>query len=216
MRTLPFLVALVLADPAAGGAWLREDGTGFLAYSGVYNEDGRLDGSLYLEYGFRPKLTLGAKVDIDMTDGRAGDGTAFLFGRKAIPTGERRFKLAYEFGIGSTFGDDSEMLLRTGLSYGRGITLWNRNGWVAVDSAVEWALQDGNDTAKLDATFGLTLNHRFKVMMQAFYSETDGASTTTLAPSVIWQRNKETPSYQLGVEAKEGEFALKLGVWRTF
>ena len=216
MRTLPFLVALVLAGPATGGAWLREKGTGFLSYSGVYNEDGRLDGAVYLEYGFRPKLTLGAKVDIDMTDGRTGDGTVFVFGRKPLRTGERRYKLAYEVGIGSTFGDDAEMLLRTGLSYGRGITLWDKNGWLAIDSAVEWAMQDGTDTTKLDATFGLTLNDRFKVMMQAFVSHTDTSTTTTLAPSVIWQRNKETPSYQLGVEAKEGTYAIKLGVWRSF
>ncbi|APX13579.1 hypothetical protein [Tateyamaria omphalii] len=211
-----FLLSIFGAWPAGAGAWMREHGTGFLSYSGVYQETGKLDGSVYLEYGLRPKLTLGAKVDMDMTYGRAGNGTGFLFLRKPILIKEREYKIAYELGIGSTFGDNSESLLRTVLSYGRGIKAWDRYGWLAIDGTVEWALGDGPDTLKLDTTFGLTLNDRFKVMMQMFVSDTDGETGPTLAPSIIWQPRPKAPSFVVGIEGKDGVLALKLGMWRSF
>ena len=216
MRSLLVLAALIWAGPVAGGAWLKAEGEGFLAYSAVYKESGRLDGSLYAEYGLRPKLTLGVKIDVDMTNGRMGDGTAFVFARKPIGVGQREFKLAYELGLGTTFGGTSETLLRTGLSYGRGIEFRDKYGWFAVDGAIEWTTGDGTDTAKLDTTLGLTLNDRFKVMMQVFFSQTETASTTTLASSVVWQPKEKARSYQLGVETQNGELALKLGLWRSF
>lgn len=216
MPTLLLIAALMLAGPAYAGAWLRAEGTGFLAYSSVLAEDGTLDGSLYAEYGLRPKLTLGVKVDIDMTQGRMGNGTGFAFARKPIRTRDRPFQLAYEIGIGSTFGDQSDMLVLTGLSYGRGIKIGERHGWLAVDGSVEWSLGGATDTGKLDTTLGLALNDKFKVMVQVFYSQTDSASTTTLAPSLIWQPKPDRPSYQLGIKAEEGALSLKLGMWRTF
>jgi len=217
MRLLLIIAALItLPGLSTAGAWMRDQGHVFLSYSAVYEETGRLDGSVYAEYGFRPRLTFGLKVDIDMTDGRTGDGTAFVFARRPIGRVDRPGKLAYEIGLGSTFGDSSDALIRTGLSYGRGITLWDKNGWLAIDSAIEWDLSGGPETSKLDTTLGLALNDRFKVMMQVFVSHTGSSTSTTLAPSVIWQPKAQTPSYQLGVEAEDGVFALKLGVWRTF
>lgn len=216
MRLFTLIMALLMAGTAHAGAWLRAEGTGFLAYSTTFEEDGALNGSFYGEYGVRPKLTLGLKADIDMTVGRAGNGSAFVFARKPIQTQDRPFRLAYEVGIGSTFGQSSDMLLLTGLSYGRGIKIAGKHGWFALDGSVEWSLGDGTDTGKLDTTVGLTLNDRFKVMVQVFHSLTDTASTTTLAPSVIWQRKPDRPSYQIGLEAEEGAVALKLGIWQTF
>ncbi|MEP1964687.1 hypothetical protein [Tateyamaria sp.] len=217
MRT-PFLIAaLMLSDPAHAGAWLREQGSGFLSFGSTIDELGRSTGSAYAEYGLRPKLTLGAKVDVDMTAGQIGDGSAYVFARKPIPTGERAYKLAYELGIGGTIEQDPSALLRTGLSYGRGITAWDHSGWIAIDGALEWVESDSSVTAKLDATMGLTLNDRFKVMFQVFYSQTETEATTTLAPSLIWTpKPDKNRSYQLGVEAKEGVLGLKLGVWHSF
>lgn len=195
---------------------MREAGTVFLAFSTVYDDTGTLDGSAYLEYGLRPKLTLGAKLDVDMTKGRMGDGTAFVFLRRPIDRWDTAYQLAYELGFGTTFGDGADPLLRSGLSYGRGFTLWDRNGWLAVDAAIEWALDNGPNTAKLDTTLGLTLNDRFQVMMQVFVTNSSAFSNTTLAPSVIWQPNAKTPSYQLGVEVDDDTWAVKLGLWRSF
>lgn len=211
------MLAILVAPGAMAGAWLQEHRKGFLSYSAVYEVGQRLDGSVFFEYGVRPKLTLGAKADADMTTGRIGDGTAFIFFRKPIPTGDRDFKLAYEFGIGSTFGVETRPLLRTALSYGRGIKAWEKYGWVAIDGAVEWAIDDGPDTLKLDTTVGLTLSDRFKVMMQVFISSAGGEMSTTLAPSLIWQPKKpKAPSIVLGLEGEDGTLALKLGMWRSF
>ncbi|WP_299044187.1 hypothetical protein [uncultured Tateyamaria sp.] len=216
MRTAMMIVCMFWAQVTHAGAWLKPHKEGFLSQSAVYDDAGQLDGTLFFEYGVRPKLTLGAKVDVDMTSGQIGDGTAFVFARKPIPTKDREYKLAYTLGIGGTFGGEMEPLLLTGLSYGRGIKAWDRYGWLALDGAVEWAIDDGPDTYKLDTTVGLTLNDRFKVMMQVFVSETDGTVTTKLAPSLIWQPKPKAPSFLIGIEGEDGTFALKIGVWRSF
>ncbi|WP_147107301.1 hypothetical protein [Tateyamaria sp. syn59] len=195
---------------------MREHRTGFLSYSGVYQETGKLDGSAYFEYGLRPKLTLGAKVDIDMTYGRPGNGSGFVFFRKPITLRDRNYKIAYEVGLGATFDDTSEPFVRTALSYGRSIKMWDRYGWLAIDGAVEWALDEGQDALKLDTTLGLSINDKFKVMMQVFVSETNGKTGTTLAPSVVWQPRPKAPSFVFGIEGKDGILALKLGMWRSF
>lgn len=216
MRMALTIICTLWAHGALAGAWLQEHKSGFLSYSAVYDDTGRLDGSVYLEYGLRPKLTLGAKVDVDMTLGQIGDGTALVFARKPIPTGDRKFKLAYDIGIGATFGGETEPLLRAGLSYGRGIKAWDKYGWLAIDGALEMTLDDSPDTYKLDTTLGLTLNDRFKVMMQVFVSETGGELTTTLAPSLVWQPKPEAPSFVIGIEGEGGTLALKFGMWRSF
>jgi hypothetical protein len=217
MRIFLLFTALILAGPAAGGAWMRAEGTGFLAFSNVYSEVGTLDGGLYAEYGVRPNLTLGIKVDANMIQGRVGAGTAFVFMRRPVPMIDRPFQLAYELGIGSTFGTDTEALMLTGLSYGRGTRIGQYRGWLAVDGSVEWALGgNGSSTGKLDTTLGLTLSDRFKVMMQVFHSQTDSASSTTLAPSLIWQPRPDASSYQFGLENEGGAVAVKFGVWRSF
>lgn len=216
MRKAIMILCLLWSQSALAGAWMQEHKQGFLSYSTVYDDTGRLDGTIYLEYGLRPKLTFGAKVDVDMTSGQVGDGTAFVFARKPIPTGDRAFKLAYDFGVGSTFGGETDPILRAGFSYGRGIKAWDKHGWLAIDAAAEWTIDDTPDTYKLDTTLGLALSDRFKVMMQVFVSETGGDVTTTLAPSLIWQPRPKAPSFVIGIEGEDGTFALKLGMWRSF
>lgn len=211
-----FSVALFSASSASAGAWLRAEGTGFSASSLVLTETGQINSALYLEYGWRPRLTLGLKIDADMTLGRLGNGSGFAFVRRPIGRGEQSFKLAYEVGVGSTFGQASDMLLLTGLSYGRGVSIGSRHGWLAIDGAVEWSLGDRTDTAKLDTTFGLAVTDRFKVMVQVFVSQTDTASSLTTASSVIWQPRDSRASYQIGIEVKNSATALKLGLWREF
>lgn len=216
MRLLLIAVLWCAAGMASAGAWMRAPGTGFLAFSTTHDDTGRTDGALYAEYGLRPKLTLGIKIDADMTRSIGEDGTAYVFARRPIPTGERAFKLAYDVGLGHTFGDTSGTVLRTGFSYGRGFKLSDRDGWIAVDAAVVWAEPGTDDTVKLDGTVGLALSDRFKVMLQVFGNRTGADSSVTLAPSLIWQRKEKAPSVVLGAETREGTLALKIGVWRSF
>lgn len=216
MRIPLLIMALLACTPAGAGAWLRDQGAAFLSLGSTFSQSGNQTGSIYGEYGLRPKLTLGIKVDVGMAAGQVQNGRGFIFARKPIPTGERAYKLAYELGIGGAVGSDAKGLARVGLSYGRGIRLAGKSGWLAIDSAVEW-VEDDTVTAKLDSTLGLTLNDRFQVMVQVFYTHTDSAQTTTLAPSVIWRPKSDARnSYQLGVEAADGDVAIKLGLWRSF
>ncbi len=215
---IAFLVAtLMLAQPADAGAWMRDDGAVFLSFSGSLDKNGQQNGSVYAEYGFREKLTLGLKGDVDMIDGVVSGGSVYVFARKPIPTGERAIKLAYEVGLGSSVGTTMDPLVRVGLNYGRGINLWEKSGWIALDGAVEWNTGTETATTKLDATIGVTLSERLQVMVQVFHTEADHYKTTTLAPSVIWRPKADrVVSYQLGVEADDDGLGFKLGVWRSF
>ena len=215
---LPLLLAILCVPlPACAGAWMREVGTTFLSFSTTIDELGDMGGSFYLTHGVRPKLTLGAKIDVDILSQRGGGDTGYVFARKPLLTGGRSFELAYEVGIGSTLGPDSSPLVHAGLSYGRGFVLWDKAGWVALDSAAEWQVDNNVTTYKLDSTIGLSLSAQFQVMMQVFLSETDSNLSTTIAPSVIWRPIKDGPTrYQIGMENEDGTIALKLGLWRTF
>lgn len=217
MRLLAVLIALLLAHPVHAGAWMRDEGTGFLSFSGTIDEDGHSTGAIYGEFGLNPKLTLGFKIDTSMPLGQLAGGNAEVFVRKPLSTDKRDFKLAYEIGLGVTQDIETHALVRVGLSYGKGITLRNRSGWVTLDGAVEWTAQDSQTKFKVDSTVGLALDDRFKVMMQVFYSATDEEQSTTLAPSVIWTpKAGGRNSYQLGFEAEDGSMAVKIGLWRSF
>ncbi|WP_415922024.1 hypothetical protein [Tateyamaria sp. SN6-1] len=216
MRRTLMILALLWVTPAWAGAWLRAEGTGFLASSLLQDENGRTDAALYFEYGVRPKLTLGVKADADMTAGRLGDGTAFAFDRLPIPTADKPFKLTYDLGIGATLGAETDPLLRTGLSYGRGLNWRERSGWLALDLAVEWSLGGAAHTTKFDTTIGMGLTDTTKLMMQVFVSNADSRTTVTLAPSLIWQPRESKRSYQVGVEAERGVVSVRLGLWQDF
>lgn len=152
-----------------------------------------------------------------MTAGLLDGGRVFLFLRKPIPTGERRYKLAYEIGVGATQRLETNPLARVGLSYGKGMKIRDKSGWLAIDGAVEWDGEGDQTTVKIDSTLGLNLSDRFKVMMQVFHAQTSDESATTLAPSVIWTpQSGGNSSYQIGLEADGDTVALKLGVWRSF
>ena len=217
MRLVLLLAALILPFPASGGAWMREVGTTFLSFGTTIYVNDETQGTVFVEYGLRPKLTFGLKIDVNMNQGQTTGGTFYVFLLKPIPTGTRPYKVAYEMAVGSSFGGQSSALLRAGLSYGRGITVREKSGWLSIDTAAEWLARDDATTLKLDGTLGLTLTPQLQVMMQVFVSQTSTDTSTTLAPSAIWRPKPDAPTqYQFGLEAKDGITALKLGVWRSF
>ena len=216
LRLILSLGALMWATTAAGGAWLREEGTAFVATSILQGLDGHSDAALYAEYGLRPKLTLGVKADASMIAGQVSGGSGFAFVRLAVNTGDRPYKLAYEIGVGATLGAETAPLLRTGLSYGRGIKWREKYGWFAMDFAVEWSFGEVPHTVKLDTTLGMGLTDTTKLMMQVFVSSAGDDTSLTLAPSLIWQPRPQKPSYQIGLEAEQGDISLRLGLWQEF
>lgn len=216
LRLVLLLMFCLSAQTSWAGAWLREHGAGFLALSVLQADTGGTDLAAYAEYGLRPKLTIGVKLDTQMVQGQFSDGAAFVFLKRPIPTGERAFKLSYHVGVGSTLGGDAQPQLMTGLSYGRGFVVWNRDGWVALDASMHISPDGRDDATKLDATVGLTLTNEVRMMMQVFFSETATDDSITLAPSLIWRPRRDRPSLQIGLEAKEDTVALRLGLWSEF
>ncbi|MEM6758597.1 MAG: hypothetical protein AAF601_03875 [Pseudomonadota bacterium] len=209
------LFLLLSAGHATAGAWLRAEGTGFLSTSVLQGQDGSTETSVYIEYGLRPRLTIGFKGDATLIAGQLNNGTVLVFARRPIPRTNVDYKLSYTLGLGADIDTQTRGVLRTQLSYGRGLTFADRFGWLAVDAIVDWSLADDPDTVKLDTTVGLTLNDRFKVMIQIFVTH-ESDTSIKLAPSLIWQPRDSEQSYQIGLEAEAGEIALRFGLWRDF
>ncbi len=215
------LMVLVLALPVAAGAWLRAEGSGFfsLSSSTTYSLDSGFAG--YLEYGLAPKTTVGADLDLTMRQGLAMSGTLSAFVRRPISLGDRPARMSYQIGLGARIsGSDISALAKTTLSYGRSLTWKDRNGWVNVDTGVEWDLDGSNHIGKIDATLGMALGARAKGMFQVFWAIDSGGNTsTTLAPSYIYTPKNGKTIYVVGLEAKRSttqDYGLKFSVWREF
>lgn len=203
---------------AVAGAWLRDEGKAFFSFGATVfelDEDGRQyqENSFYLEYGLRPNLTIGASGSV--VDGMGGEGQVFF--RMPLPRENATSQLALEFGLGANSqGIDYEPFAKAGVSWGKGITLNERNGWINVDGAAFL----GDDTrVKLDTTFGLTLSDRVQVMAQSFIELADGQDSHTLIPSLILSSKAGKTRYLLGYEHRSGTRAskgMKFGLWRDF
>jgi len=221
-----FMVALLVCMnwPIAGwaGAWLRDEGSGFVAFGfSQFNTStetsGQSEPSLYFEYGFRPKLTLGLTGFYSTQD--RGEASAFL--RFPLKSDDKPAKVSAEIGLGMrTDLIDFDPFLKTGLSWGRGLSFGEKSGWVNLDSAVLWSLGDIDNQLKLDATVGMGLNDRFQVMGQAFYERDSAGQSLTLVPSVIMGLGaaKKT-KLVVGLEHRGGRRAsdgIRFGLWRDF
>lgn len=219
---LAVALALGTAQPAVAGAWMREEGEGFLSFGlNAFEEREsarqRLEQSIYIEYGLRPRLTLGASASY--VTGKKGEGLMFL--RLPILDSDRASKIAAEIGLGaeSTDGITVDPYLKTGLSWGLGIQLAGRSGWANVDGAVQWSDGDAPTLYKLDATFGLSLSDRFRVMGQAFLEADENGDSLTILPSVIYSPRRWPVEIVVGIEHKTGRderSGIRFGLWREF
>lgn len=223
MRSGLFLlvaISQICASPVHAGAWLREEGTGFLstAFSATYFRD--IAAETYAEYGVRPDLTLGIDVGLyTLRNGReTGYATAFMRRPLGNPDGPSR--LSYELGIGAGWvGDEVTPHIKTGLSWGRGLQLKERSGWVNIDASVTWDLGHSLHVTKLDTTVGLNFTDRTSGMLQLHVAHIDAEVYSTLAPSVILTPKWANFRIQVGALAPLENLdntALKLGIWREF
>ena len=215
-----FLSCLLLAAPVTAGPWLREKGKTFTSVSIVVNYFYDTASSTYLEYGLRDDMTVGADVGIfrDTTVGPSGSATLFL--RRALSKTDGKSLWAYELGVGANWQSiEISPHLKTALTWGRGMTFRERNGWLTVDASINWALADVPDVAKLDGTLGMNVTDRFAGMFQVYVSHSDGATSTTLAPSIIYTPKNGKSKWQIGLESPLGNTdrtAIKFGLWREF
>lgn len=221
MRLIAFVLLLVLtAGPIWAGAWAREKGTLFIAAGGnLWLSDGsqlpvHYDPTLYAEFGFTDRITLG--LDIHTADkGQIFSG--FVFANVPIGPldGANRYaaNLAYGFRTDATRPD--EILLRGGLSWGRGLS----NGWLAVDASATFGTADATWRPKMDATWGHNWTDRWTTTLQL---QTGQGFTNDyyakISPSVIWSFNDDVRLSLGYVQALTGDggAGLKLETWLTF
>jgi len=143
--TIVFVFLLALANAAAAGPWPREKGTVFTATSfDLLDVDGKgtqTENGIYLEYGATKKLTLGFAG----TYNNQSSGEGHLFGRWPLNMGDRRSFMAVGFGLGTQSSDGTTFnpFAKTALSWGRGIDMLGKSGWLTVDSAMLWGLKGG-------------------------------------------------------------------------
>ena len=223
---LRFLLALTIwfgaALSCAAGAWMRAEGEGFLSLGFRAFEDAatakqRLEQNVFFEYGLRPRLTLGAQVNYNAE--QKGEGSIFL--RLPLRNDDRPGKLAAEIAIGaeSTDGITFDPYLKTGVSWGRGVILGGRDGWINLDGAVQWSSADAPPLFKLDATLGLTLSDRFQVIGQGLFEADENGESLTMVPSVIYTPKRGKTRFVVGLEHKTGRddsTGVRFGLWREF
>lgn len=218
---LIFWIWLGLALPAHAGAWLREEGAGFLSFGVTFFElddtgERFEEQSLFAEYGLSETLTIG--LSGSLIDGMGGEGQVFL--RLPIQTRDGPSQVAAEFGLGATSdGIIVDPYVKTGLSWGRGIQVQDRNGWINIDGNAFIGIDGSDNRMKIDTTVGLTLNDRFQIIGQSFVELTEGEDSHTILPSLVLKPAQGRTSYVVGYEHRTGARAskgVKFGLWRDF
>ncbi len=235
MRSVGVALILVLASaPAAqAGAWLREKGKTFAATSLQTTKDNGNEISIYAEYGLSDRVTLGldSTYDTDLLNYVQGSGpvvdtleelpqgSGILFLRFPIGPTDQTNKWAFHVGAGARY-IDGEFLkaAELGLSWGRGIQLGERYGWLNIDSSYNVAESPGEPRVKLDGTVGLGITEKTKVMLQMFNTFVSDERYIKVAPSLLYAPGKGAVTFQLGSEylVNGGDASFKVGIWYSF
>lgn len=217
---LGFFIVATGTQSAFAGAWPRAKGTGFLSSSGTVTQSRDATGALYGEFGLSDRFTLGIDINAGMEQTGLPQGEGVVFLRWPLSAPEATNKWAAQIGIGARYEPlEFYPAVELGLSWGRGLQWRDNYGWAAVDMTFNVAKSPMDEITKLDLTIGMGVSPRFKVMGQAFFTQTEGTLYTTLAPSLLFSPEGSDSTYQLGVEYPlddDDEPRLKLGVWRSF
>jgi len=225
-RVLTILTIALLPGWAFAGAWPREVGTTFVSLSFTAKGDPTTMtttgfpqesfSTLYVEHGLMPRLTVG----LDAGYSQAGDYSVLAFASRPVGPGDAKNRFALEAGAGVwDSGRQSDTVLHFGLDYGRGISTGLGDGWVAVDTAVQYRVSLQEVIYKADLTVGLATGKRTKIMMQLQAGDYPGSEAyVRLAPSITRQFGPRT-QLELGLEAGvigDSRIGLKLGTWFEF
>ena len=222
MRALTLLAILILTggNAAQAGAWLRSEGGGFASSDIVVNEDREVSGSIYVEYGLSETRTLGADLyyGVDRTGTLEGSGILFL--RAPLGATDQTHKFAAHVGLGArSLNNQILPAAEVGLSWGRGFKLGDRYGWLNVDGSYNATQRPAADRIKLDATAGLGMSERTKVMLQLFNTFQDDDAFIKLAPSLLLALGAKGTTLQLGAEVPlegGGTASVRVGLWREW
>ena len=222
MRYYLLITAILhcFAAPLAAGPWLREEGKTFLSTSISSTRTFETQSSTYLEFGLSKETTLGADLNLAANAPSGQNGSGVLFFRRALGPAEGKNKFAYEIGIGANWGSyGTRPTLKTGLTWGRGMQMGAKGGWITVDGSLLWDIKTKDYLAKLDGTFGLNLGKAAKGILELNLGHSDGSTYATIVPSLVVRPPITDFQIQFGVEAPlKGTAAnrIKIGLWREF
>lgn len=216
---LAFLIVLWVARPALAGAWLREQGQGFAAFSVTAHktDEGGLEykSSLYAEWGLLDWMTVG----LDANENQALHGHALLFARVPLADLDRAGRVSAELGVGVHHRQiDWRMMYKSTLSYGNSFPVRWGHAWMAIDAALEF--RTGQDRLqKLDLTAGLSSARRFDPLLQIETSRVPGQPIHwTVTPSLMIRSPGNRTTWLLGLHkrSRTRQLGLKLALWRDF
>jgi hypothetical protein len=213
IRTLLFL--LFAATPALCGPWMRDQGNGFASFAteSPITPGAPSYSSLYIEYGLRPRLTLGFDGGSDF----AGSGSALAFARTPVWTGKNS-RLAADLALGLKWSPGFQSpVIRPGLAWGRNYHLREKSGWMALDATWSWRPRDDTHRPKLEATLGLAVTARSKVMLQSTWEQGNGTHSLSLTPTFLYRFNKNNViTTAIVLHQSPRPSAFKFGLWYTF
>ncbi|MEM9967598.1 MAG: hypothetical protein AAF755_05805 [Pseudomonadota bacterium] len=214
------ILAVFYVSPAFAGAWLRDEGGAFVAFSYGINEAEEGEGSFYYEFGLTGKTTLGFDAAYRCEEGLAKSGHGTFFLRRALLNADKSNKLSYELGLGVSREQGQETThVKTGLAWGRGLAFANRTGWMSVQSSVLWQMGDGSDLYKIESTFGMNISKLMTGIVELNLSHKDGDTSTSFEPSLLFTPRNDTFKIKFGTSSPLDDFnstALKIGIWQQF
>ncbi len=214
---------LLSAGPAFPGPWLRDAGTGFSsttvdlspadpARSAPYPPPYPVEAytSVYAEYGLTPRLTLG----LDGGSDTYGNGMGLVFLRFPLREGKTA-RMAGEIALGARWSlTELTPLLRPGVSWGRGLSLFGKQGWTSLDATLLIPGDGGALLPKLDATLGLNTGERMKLMLGLTVERPAPTLSASLAYRA-WDKVHLTLGIKLRGDRSRPD-CLSLGFWQSF
>ena len=224
--TLALLCGLMAATPAMPGAWLREDGRGFLSVSGILRRTAagsEQETGLYGEYGLGARLTVG----FDLNDRSGVAGHTLIFARLPLIARTGRTRLAFEIAAGAHHWQSSwHKMTRATLSLGRAFQAGpGYDGWLNIDAAYERRYGFSRPAYKLDLTAGLSSGPLLRPLLQIETTHVPGQGRYwSVTPAVLiggarGGKGGGNAAWLIGVERKsapQDSYGLKLALWRNF
>lgn len=222
MRLVSIMLALAFlltAPPAAAGAWLREQGTGFLAVSATLRHlpgGLRHETALYGEYGLRPRLTLG--IDIDNRSDLVGHALGFL--RLPLAATGNGTRLTLDLGAGAHFDNGAwAPMTRATLSLGRSLATGWGDAWIGLDAAYERRFGRPQGAIKLDAALGLSSGPRVRPLVQLESYLVPGGPLYWTATASVMIDTRRGRTWVVGLQrgnAASGRYGIKAALWQEF
>lgn len=221
MRVLVILLALAMGTPLWAGAWMREEGKTFMSVTGTVRHDGQLlsqETSIYIDYGFKPRLSLG--LDINESPGNAGH--ALIYARLPIVAGDKPYRIAAELALGGHHDRGKwHGMLKATLSYGRGFQSRWGSGWMAADAAVERRMGSPKPLYKLDATLGLSSTKGWaRPLLKLETALMPGKDLIwAISPGLMFDSKNGKNTYVIGLEhrrAERSKLGISFSLWRNF